>query len=296
MRKTLMFGDNDALAAIVGDAAAANIADGQADTFESFPDYNLIAFKWCDVKALQQRPERVIVYSDVDKLVVVCGGQNSFNRLSSNEDKATNLTAFLRELISGDVGLLENLEGRLYSLERRLLNSADQEAGANPADVKPEAHSSHKSGKKTHRDVAMMLLAKKELLQFKTYYEELDAILDETLLNDNGCLNDDELRRLNIIHSRVNRLLSSVLDLREYLNHVWEAYQTQIDIEQNRLMKFFTVITSVFMPLTLITGWYGMNFVNMPELSWQHGYLSVIVLSAAICIFIAVYFRKRKWM
>ena len=42
-------------------------------------------------------------------------------------------------------------------------------------------------------------------------------------------------------------------------------YQAQIDIEQNNLMKFFTVVTSIFAPLTLITGWYGMN-LKLPEL------------------------------
>ena len=274
MRYTFLSSDFEAIEKVIGKAAAANIADGQTETFESFPGYDLLAFKWCDVRSMQQKPERVIVYSDSELLVVVCAGQNSYKKLSSNEKTATNLTSFIRELITGDMEVVENLEGRLFVLEKRLLNSADIASEINPTDINIDPRQSRRTGKKMRRDVSIMLQGKKELLQLKTYYEELDSILDETLINENGCLEDDELRRLNILHSRVNRLLSAVLDLREYLNHVWEAYQAQIDIEQNRLMRFFTVITSVFMPLTLITGWYGMNFVNMPELSWKHGYLA----------------------
>lgn len=57
-----------------------------------------------------------------------------------------------------------------------------------------------------------------------------------------------------------------------------EAYQSQLEIQQNDLMKVFTVVTTVFLPLNLITGWYGMNFGDMPELSWHYGYGSIIVV------------------
>ncbi|MCR4669093.1 MAG: magnesium transporter CorA, partial [Clostridia bacterium] len=72
--------------------------------------------------------------------------------------------------------------------------------------------------------------------------------------------------------------------------------QSQIDIRQNHIMTYLTVITSIFMPLTLITGWYGMNFRYMPELNYVWAYpavLAVCVLIAAACI---IWFKKKKWM
>ena len=51
-----------------------------------------------------------------------------------------------------------------------------------------------------------------------------------------------------------------------------EAYQSQLAIQQNDLMRVFTIVTVLFLPLTLITGWFGMNFVNMPELQSEWGY------------------------
>ena len=72
-----------------------------------------------------------------------------------------------------------------------------------------------------------------------------------------------------------------------------EAYQSQLSIQQNDLMKIFTVVTAVFLPLTLLVGWYGMNFSNMPELSWKYGYPAVIVISLVI-VMICLWIMKKK--
>ena len=74
-----------------------------------------------------------------------------------------------------------------------------------------------------------------------------------------------------------------------------DAYQAQIDIEQNNLMRIFTVITAVFLPLTLMVGWYGMNFKYMPELEWQYSYPVFIVVSVLVCIVLLIIFKKKKW-
>ena len=75
--------------------------------------------------------------------------------------------------------------------------------------------------------------------------------------------------------------------LREYASQVSSEYQAQVYIAQNRIMKLLTVVTTVCMPLSLIAGWYGMNFMNMPELHWAYGYPAVIALrwwwAAAFC-------------
>ena len=60
-------------------------------------------------------------------------------------------------------------------------------------------------------------------------------------------------------------------------------------------MQFLTVVTTVFLPLTLITGWYGMNFQNMPELSSPWGYPIVFMVSLAILLIEIFFFRRKKW-
>ena len=63
----------------------------------------------------------------------------------------------------------------------------------------------------------------------------------------------------------------------------------------NSVMKFLTVLSSIFLPLTLVTSWYGMNFANMPELEWQYGYIGVIGLCVAVSVVCIGIFKKKKW-
>lgn len=65
---------------------------------------------------------------------------------------------------------------------------------------------------------------------------------------------------------RVERFGQQTRMLRDYSVQVRESYQAQVDIRLNRMMYIFTFVTVIFLPLTLIVGWYGMNFSGMPEL------------------------------
>ena len=82
--------------------------------------------------------------------------------------------------------------------------------------------------------------------------------------------------------------------LREYAMQVSGEYQSQVDIAQNRVMQLLTIVTTIFLPLSLIVGWYGMNF-DMPELSWEYGYPVVIVLAVVIVAVLIRYFKRKKW-
>lgn len=82
---------------------------------------------------------------------------------------------------------------------------------------------------------------------------------------------------------------------REYGLQIRELFQAEIDIRQNRIMKILTIVTTIFLPLTLVAGWYGMNFSNMPELSWKYGYPAVIVISLVIVMICLWTMKKKKF-
>ena len=82
----------------------------------------------------------------------------------------------------------------------------------------------------------------------------------------------------------------------EDLLQLHELYQAQIDISQNEIMTILTVVTTVFLPLSLLAGWYGMNFPNMPLLRWKYGYLTVILLTIGIIAVEVRYFRKKGYL
>lgn len=72
-----------------------------------------------------------------------------------------------------------------------------------------------------------------------------------------------------------------------------EMHQTQIDIRQNEIMKVLTIVTTLFMPLTLIAGWYGMNFAHMPELTAPGGY-GIICVVCLLLISVEIWILKKK--
>jgi magnesium transporter len=69
-----------------------------------------------------------------------------------------------------------------------------------------------------------------------------------------------------------------------------------ISISQNSLIKVLTIVSIVGIPPTLIAGIYGMNFHNMPELSWQYGYPYVWGLMIASAVFPLILFRVKGWL
>ncbi|MEA4849516.1 MAG: CorA family divalent cation transporter [Clostridiaceae bacterium] len=137
---------------------------------------------------------------------------------------------------------------------------------------------------------------RKQLLFLKRYYEPLLDIAEGLEENENGLIEEGALKYFGVLKNRIERLNNNVLHLRDYVTQVREAYQAQVDISLNHIMKMFTVITAVFLPLTLIAGWYGMNFKYMPELSWVYGYPFVFVLSAAVAAISLIYFKKHHYM
>jgi len=94
---------------------------------------------------------------------------------------------------------------------------------------------------------------------------------------------------------RVEQLQNHVHLLRENVLQIRELYQSIQDARQNKIMAVITIVTTIFLPLTLITGWYGMNFVYMPELQWRYGYFAVIMISLIIVIAEIIYFKKKKF-
>src|SRR5699024_1177079 len=81
----------------------------------------------------------------------------------------------------------------------------------------------------------------------------------------------------------------------EMTNEIKDNLTSYASYKMNRIMQVLTLVSVVFLPLTLITGIYGMNFINMPELKWRYGYYFVLALMFCISIGCVIYFKKEKW-
>ena len=134
------------------------------------------------------------------------------------------------------------------------------------------------------------------LLDLRIHYEQLIDFSQELEENENDFFREENLRYFHMFTERVIRLQDMVSGQREYVTQLRDLIQSHLDVKQNRIMTVLTVITSIFLPLTLIAGWYGMNFRYMPELEWRFGYPLIIVISILIVILCLFWFKKKKWM
>lgn len=186
------------------------------------------------------------------------------------ETKERFIYNFILEFISRDVQILGQYEKRLMELEERVMHG--QEEGFQNK----------------------FMPIRRELLTLRGYYDEMMDMGKELEENENGFFAKKQVKYFGTITDRADRLMTKTSHLLEYAQQIRDAYQAAVDARQNRNMELLTVISTIFFPLTLITGWYGMNFRNMPEL--EHGYPGVIALSIIVILFCIWYFKKKKML
>lgn len=98
------------------------------------------------------------------------------------------------------------------------------------------------------------------------------------------------------LYDHTVRVLDMVEHFRNTLRGAQETYLSSASIRMNEVMKTLTVVATIFIPLTFITGIYGMNFEYMPELKWRWGYFMVWGVMVVIGLGMLASFRRRKWL
>ena len=180
---------------------------------------------------------------------------------------------FLDQITKDDLRLMEKYERELDAMEREILEEdADDVASGRVNDIRGDI-----------RDI-------------RIHYEQLMDLGQELVENENNFFKQENLRYFRLFLDRIARLHDTSSSIRDYTLQIRDLYKAHLDIKQNRIMTVLTVVTTIFMPLTLIAGWYGMNFVNMPELTSKWGYPAVIIVSIVIVVGSLIFFKKKKWL
>ncbi len=183
------------------------------------------------------------------------------------------LFVMLERFISEDYSILEKIEDEISTYEDKI------------NDLKLEKNFTHS-----------ITEIRKKLMLMDNYFQQFIDIGEELEENAIDIFEEANLHYFKVFASRAERLSSNTRMLQEYSVHVREAYHAQLEYDLNRIMKIFTVVTTVFLPLTLIVGWYGMNFTSMPEITWRYGYLFVITLCVIVAAICLLFFKKKKFM
>ncbi|HEY0769254.1 MAG TPA: magnesium/cobalt transporter CorA, partial [Sphingobacteriaceae bacterium] len=192
----------------------------------------------------------------------------------NQETKEHGLDIFLTMLesrIDGDADLIESINRKLNTVSKELLSrkTLDQDLLLGIAQLQENVMLLHETITEKQRVVSSLI----RIPEF----------------------NKIENERLTIIIRDIASLLQHSQFSSERLEYMQNTFLGLVNIEQNQVIKIFTVVTVVFMPPTLIASIYGMNFVHMPEIEWLAGYPFAIGLMVFSSLAFLWFFKRKKW-
>lgn len=197
------------------------------------------------------------------------------NIYNKDERKNYNLGKFfyevLSEIIFKDLIFLDSFDEKLYKIENDIINNNFDKFNSKLSEVK------------------------RHLMVYYRHYSQLLSICDSINEMEEDFFDYETMRLLDLYSQRVERLKEETALLREYTLQIQDMYQSQISVKQNDVMKTLTIVTTLVLPLSLLTGWYGMNFKYMPELAMRYSYFVVIAVSVVIVILSLVIFKVKKY-
>ena len=218
----------------------------------------LMSSRWMDDSPMlvYSTPSETHFWAENKKILEI--GKNA------DDSKGNELFGLLLAVATYDLSILDELDDRVVAFEENLFDGKGV----------------------TEENFGTLHAFRRDSWSKRRYFERMEVLTDELAAIDASYA---------FLDSKYDKLLNHSLRTQEYLDQIRQSYEAHIGIEQNNLMKFFTVITSIFLPLSLIAGWYGMNLM-MPEVNWIYSYPFVIALSIGIIVVMVYLFRKNKWL
>ncbi len=137
---------------------------------------------------------------------------------------------------------------------------------------------------------------KREMIFLRKAVWPLREVISLMEREESPLIKDTTKIYLRDVYDHTIQVIDTIETSRDMLSGMLDIYLSSMSNRMNEIMKFLTIIGTIFMPLTFIVGLYGMNFEHMPELKWKWGYFAVLGIMSAIGIFMVIYFKKKKWL
>jgi len=197
--------------------------------------------------------------------------QNDYEKMSNGSDFL--LAEILQTLFERFIGLMEWMDRGIDRLEEDILEENATE--------------------KTLRRIAQLRTAVSGIR--RTLLPEKEILF--RLARKGVCIIDkDKYVYFNDLHETFLRRIDEVERFRDTLTHLMELYMSRVSRRMNQIMKILTIWSTIFLPLTFLTGLWGMNFKYMPELSTPWGYWASLGLMALVAVIMIIFFRRKKWL
>lgn len=143
---------------------------------------------------------------------------------------------------------------------------------------------------------SMIMAYRRASSRLGTYYQQVAAMAAIIADDENKLMEPADARAFTRVSNLADRLANRAEIIKEYGIQLHELHQTRIDLKQNSIMQTFTIVTVLFAPLTLVTGWFGMNLTVLPGVDWPWTAAALIALAVITTSGFLIYFRRRHWL
>lgn len=141
-----------------------------------------------------------------------------------------------------------------------------------------------------------LISLRRQVFKIRKFLNPLRYIGDSLIINDNSMIEDANIKYFISLNKKIEKLMQAQEILVQDLALVREAFESEIANKTNGLMKIFTTVTVIFLPLELITGLFGMSFSYMPFREEKYGFYTILAFIIITVLYLARVFKKNKWL
>jgi magnesium transporter len=167
--------------------------------------------------------------------------------------------------------VLEKIEDQIDSLEEEVYRSFD------------------------HKVLGRLFRLKRQLLTIRRKASPQKEVMILLSNKSSAFISEPAAAYYRDIYDHIIRINESIDDYREILSNTLEVHLSMVSNRMNEVMKALTIVATIMMPLTVLTGIYGMN-LNIPESHFDFTYYAVLFFMAVIAIVMLFYFRRKRWL
>jgi len=211
-------------------------------------------------------------HAEASRSVAAVMDQVTRSGIPLHQGTAAVLHAILDRQIDGLESVLDNIEARIETLEDAVF--------ARPRNAL----------------IASLLSVKRNILELRRWTAKQREVLLRLGRREFALISAEDALLFRDVHDHLVRINDLLEGFRDMLTSIQEAYLSAISNRTNDIMRFLTLFSTIMMPLTVLTGVYGMNFEHMPELRWIYGYPMVLTGMLVIIVSSLLYFRHRGWL
>jgi len=153
----------------------------------------------------------------------------------------------------------------------------------------------HSTDKKQHYIMDDIFDLRAKLIRIKGIIVPMSELVDELERDQHMIETEHDHHYIHHIQDHMIKQKNIIKNSQELTDEIRNNYESYNNYRMNRVMQMLTLVSTVFLPLTLIAGIYGMNFEYMPELKWKYGYFTVLIVMALLLVVSMMYFKKKKW-